>query len=58
MVTAFDSTGKYYVLENDIDLSEGRLDLLATSNVFSGVFDGQGHKLYNLEKTVLMVVYS
>lgn len=53
MVTAFDSTGKYYVLENDIDLSEGRLDLLATSNVFSGVFDGQGHKLYNLEKTVL-----
>ncbi len=53
MVTAISTVGKYFILQNDIDLSSGRLDLLSTSNVFSGIFDGQNYKLYNLDKTVL-----
>src|SRR5690554_1630053 len=47
MITAFDSIGKYYVLMNDIDISTGRLDQLSTSNVFGGIFDGNGYALKN-----------
>lgn len=53
MITAFDSGGKYYILMNDIDLSTGRLDSLSTANVFRGIFDGNGHTLYNHKATLL-----
>lgn len=54
MIITVDSKGKYYILNNDIDLKGGNdLNLLSTSNVFRGVFDGNGYKIYNLEKTVL-----
>lgn len=53
MITSFSSTGKYYVLMNDIDMSTGRIDQLSTSNVFRGVFDGNGYTLRNYGANML-----
>lgn len=54
MVTSYNTKGKYYVLTNAIDFNGGAaLNQLSTMNVFSGVFDGNGYTLKNVNKTVL-----
>lgn len=48
MITDVRSQGKYYVLMNDIDLSDTVMGTLNTQTVFSGVFDGQNFTLSGL----------
>jgi len=43
-IGGIDSEGKYYVLDNDINLSNGWVSI----HDFRGTFDGQGHSINNL----------
>lgn len=48
MITDVFSKNTYYILMNDIDLSDTNMGLLSTQSVFSGVFDGNNFTLSGL----------
>lgn len=52
MTTGSASANRYYVLENDIHLTQEWIPIGNDSGVFAGTFDGQGHTIHNLFITV------
>ncbi len=43
--SGYDTTGKYFALKSDIDLSDGFVAIGTQENMFKGHFDGNGHTL-------------